>query len=115
MSKAGSSPKDGNWLREVLKDPELQCYLDVDIDGARAAYALASDFVVRSFLTTRLTASCAIRCGMNKHHAAVGSWCVGQSVSPTPRTVLRHVQIQTPPLSFHLPLTSSTLSLPLSY
>eukprot|EP00039_Didymoeca_costata_P029547 m.25107 g.25107 ORF g.25107 m.25107 type:complete len:250 (+) comp7677_c0_seq2:20-769(+) len=42
---------DGNWLRDVLKRKDLQCYLDIDVDGARDAYKLACDFVAATNLT----------------------------------------------------------------
>jgi len=47
----GKVPKDGNWLREALKRKEILCYVDIDIDGARAAYQLACDFVAATNLT----------------------------------------------------------------
>eukprot|EP00729_Bicosta_minor_P010719 gene10719-9688_t len=51
-AKKGAEPvKDGNWLREVLKKPEVTCFLDIDVDGARAAYKLACDFVEATDLT----------------------------------------------------------------
>ena len=38
-------------LQEVLKKPEVTCFLDIDVDGARAAYKLACDFVEATDLT----------------------------------------------------------------
>eukprot|EP00035_Acanthoeca_spectabilis_P014055 m.266499 g.266499 ORF g.266499 m.266499 type:complete len:253 (-) comp16036_c0_seq30:338-1096(-) len=51
MAGKGGPPRDANWLREVLKRKEILCYLDIDIDGARAAYQLACEFVAATNLT----------------------------------------------------------------
>ena len=34
-----------------MKQPEVMCFLDIDVDGARAAYKLACDFVEATDLT----------------------------------------------------------------
>jgi hypothetical protein len=42
---------DANWLREAIKQKEVLCFLDIDIDGAYDAYKRAEAFVAANDLT----------------------------------------------------------------